>query len=94
MSNLIAQIQAAQRDAGERAVIAHLSTTMGALRIEKPDDLLTVANIELDGSTLTLLANDLGNFVDIAGEQEATYTLRIGAMRRDEFESLPDFNGF
>ena len=33
---LIAQIQRAQRDAGERAVIAHLERTMGALRAEAP----------------------------------------------------------
>ena len=33
MSELIAQIQAAQRDAGERAVIAHLEATMGKLRL-------------------------------------------------------------
>ena len=41
MSDLIEQIQAAQRDAGERAVIAHLEATMptliaiaGAARVE------------------------------------------------------------
>ena len=32
MSDLIAQIQMAQRDAGERAVIAHLDATMARLR--------------------------------------------------------------
>lgn len=32
MSNLIAQIQRAQRDAGEAAVIAHLEAQMGRLR--------------------------------------------------------------
>jgi hypothetical protein len=31
MSDLIAQIKAAQRDTGERAVIAHLEATMSAL---------------------------------------------------------------
>lgn len=31
MRDLIAQIQAAQRDAGERAVVAHLEATMSAL---------------------------------------------------------------
>jgi hypothetical protein len=36
MSDLIAQIQMAQRNAGERAVIAHLERTMGALRAEAP----------------------------------------------------------
>ena len=36
MSDLIAQIQMAQRDAGERAVIAHLERTMGALVVEAP----------------------------------------------------------
>ena len=36
MSDLIAQIQIAQRDAGERAVIAHLERTMGALKAEAP----------------------------------------------------------
>jgi hypothetical protein len=35
MSDLIAQIQMAQRDAGERAVIAHLQRTMGKLREDK-----------------------------------------------------------
>jgi hypothetical protein len=34
MSDLIAQIQMAQRDAGERAVIAHLQRTMGKLKLE------------------------------------------------------------
>lgn len=33
MSDLISQIQAAQRDAGERAVIAHLESTMSGLRL-------------------------------------------------------------
>jgi hypothetical protein len=36
MSDLIAQIQMAQRDAGERAVIAHLERTMGKLKAEAP----------------------------------------------------------
>lgn len=36
MSDLIAQIQIAQRNAGEAAVIAHLERTMGALRAEAP----------------------------------------------------------
>ena len=35
MSDLIAKIEAAQRDAGERAVIAHLATTMAALRADE-----------------------------------------------------------
>jgi hypothetical protein len=62
---------------------------------EKPDDVLTVAHIshEDSGSTLTLHHADLGNLVDILGEDEETYTVRIAGMPRAEFEALGDFNG-
>jgi len=60
-----------------------------------PDDMLTVANITVDGgNTLTLLAGDLGNLIDIVGEDEETYNVTITAMRRDDFEALGEFDGF
>jgi hypothetical protein len=64
--------------------------------VEHPDDLLTVANIEPEngGATLTLLAAGLGNLIDIVGEQPETYTVRIAAMTRVEFEALGEFDGF
>lgn len=65
-------------------------------RDPKPNDLLTVANIEpIDGgNTLTLLASDLGNLIDIVGDEEASYRVHITSMRRDEFEAMEEFDGF
>lgn len=68
--------------------------TSGALREPRPDDLLTVAHIEHDGSTLTMEINQLGDLVHLIGEHECTYTLRIAPMRRCAFEALGDFDGF
>lgn len=69
---------------------------VAALVEEKPDDILTVAHVtqEEGSATLTLHSADLGNLVDILGEDEATYTVRIAGMRRDEFEALGEFDGF
>lgn len=59
-----------------------------------PDDLITVAHITLDGVTLTLEINQLGDLVHLVGEEEQTYELRIAPMRRGDFEDLGEFDGF
>lgn len=59
-----------------------------------PTDLITVAHLTLDGSTLTLTMNQLGELECFVGEKECTYELRIAAMTRGEFEDLGDFDGF
>ncbi len=79
--------------APQRPVAAEAAPAPG---VEGPGDLLTVANIEPEdgGATLTLLAADLGDLTDIVGEQPETYTVRIAAMTRVEFEALGEFDGF
>lgn len=91
-----AQIDAARTKYLEcvQAARATHPPTNTAPREPRPDDLLTVANIELDGQTLTLLLSDLGGLECFVGEAERTYTMKIAAMRRDEFEALGEFNGF
>jgi len=49
MSTLIEQIQAAQRDAGERAVIEHLEA--GGLTTKSPDELLSDAKRSAHAAT-------------------------------------------
>lgn len=70
------------------------ASELPALRQPQPDDLLTVANIESDGSTLTLEINQLGDLVHLIGENERTCTLTIAPMRRADFDDLGDFDGF
>ena len=63
---------------------------------ERPDDMLTVAHIETDGGVATLIlgGDQLGDFIDMVGEDEETYTVRIAGMTRAEFEALGEFDGF
>jgi hypothetical protein len=67
-----------------------------ALRQPLPDDMLTVAHIELEGSgsTLTLAADRLGDLIDIVGEGDNDYIVRIRGMKRADFEALGEFDGF
>lgn len=87
-----------QRDAIMRSLNAPAAdravSELPALRQPMPDDLLTVANIESDGITLTLEINQLGDLVHLIGEDERTCTLTIAPMRRADFDDLGDFDGF
>lgn len=90
MSDLIAQIQMAQRDAGERAVIAHLERTMGALRAEAPRTYVNDAGEQKrdrrrrdranDDERIEHLFNGFDNMIHNADEYSAGY---LRAMRRE-----------
>jgi len=92
-----AQIQAYARVAilADRASQAAAPVEVSRLA-ERPDDMLTVAHIEPDGggATLILGGDQLGDFIDMVGEDEETYTVRIAGMTRAEFEALGEFDGF
>jgi hypothetical protein len=88
MSDLIAQIQMAQRDAGERAVIAHLERTIGALITAEPRLYVNDAGEEKrdrrrkdrdnDDPRIDHLFNGFDNMIQNADEYSAGY---LKAMR-------------
>ena len=90
MSDLIAQIQMAQRDAGERAVIAHLERTMGALKAEAPRTYVNDAGEEKrdrrrkdrdnDDPRIDHLFNGFDNMIENADDYSAGY---LRAMRQE-----------
>lgn len=57
---------------------------------------LIVAHIEPEdgGDPLILLASELGTLIDLVGNEEETYTVRIVHMPRTEFEAMGEWNGF
>ena len=90
MSDLIEQIQAAQRDAGERAVIAHRERTMSALMAEAPRTYVNDAGEEKrdrrrkdradDDPRIEHMFNGFDNVIANAGGYTAGY---MRAMRQE-----------
>lgn len=54
-----------------------------------------VANVTLDGSTLTVRASELGHFQDwMDFDTDTEYKISFEYMKKSDFESLPEFDGF
>ena len=90
MSDLIEQIQAAQRDAGERAVIAHLERQLGTLITAEPRLYVNDAGEEKhdrrskdrenDDPRIDHLFNGFDNVIQNADDYSAGY---LRAMRQE-----------
>ncbi len=98
MSDLIAQIQMAQRDAGERAVIAHLAATMGALKADAPRTYVNDAGEEQpdrrrkdredDDPRIDHLFNGFDNLIATARLNSDDYSAGYLTAMRQEFGQL------
>jgi hypothetical protein len=66
-----------------------------AAQPELPTDIIRVACITLDGSTLTVpLADFEGVIADLLGDEDESYTMRLKSMTRAAFDALGEFDGF
>lgn len=61
--------------------------------IQEPTDPVRVACVTLDGTTLTVPVEQIGDVLHGEDDQH-TYTLALKTMTRAEFDALGEFNGF
>lgn len=75
-------------------IITHLYKDQDCdeLRDELKYDVVKVAHITFDRSTLVVPANELLNH--IGDDEQNTYQVRFSTIRKSELEALPEFTGW